>query len=443
MNYVQVTSTALQLQADWHSLLEGLLSIQGILDPISAVDLRVCAAVMAGFFTEVVSVPFECNFDRQGTPPSIAALWMRLAVPWIILFSLNLIFLLFWYVVKQRSSRSFLGQAATPFTNERLMTCLIVISVVTVYFSYIDFVKELFRAVNCISIKDSSEIVSADHSYVRYALEPQGQQIWAENTDLVCFEGQHLAVGIVGIVGLALSASAVLFIVFLLPLRQKHVTETEFVARYWFFYQAYRKHWYTIAWESTILVRKALIAAVAVFGFRLGASLQAALCVGILIIFHALHSLFAPFKVPEEHVSVPQYAGSTLCVPYLKAFSQRWVQFQNKIHLNHLESVSLTGSILVFLSGVVLQDDNASSSGRTAISVFAFLVNVCFLVFLLYRLYAGCHVVIDLRLEMANPNFVGTHKESMGPLSLMQKIFAWVQAQPDLSRRASDQSSHR
>ena len=398
-------------------------------------DKSVMLAGVAGLSSEVLSVPFECNFDDGGgIPASIRALWMRLATPWIVLMMLVLVFTLTWAAIAWTAQSRRSAQMEERFHRRQLITCLIVITIVTTYFSFIDVVRDLLRAINCIEIEEAEDKIAHDHTYIDYAIETEERRVWAEDTGLVCFKGKHLPVGVVGVMGLLLAFCGIVAIVAWVPLNKRHATKPEFIARYWFLYQAYRQEWYTNAWEATILTRKALIAAVVVFSFHLGSTLQASMCAGILIVCYILHTTLMPFKIPEEHDYVPEYSGDFFKPLRLPKLAAMWVRCNNAVHLNGLESASLTGSIVVFYSAIILHDSNSSTVGRGAMVTFTFAVNALFVAYMLYRLYAGCHVLLDLKLEMGNPGFIATHDNSMSPLNLVIKAMAVIMMHTDQLR---------
>ena len=388
--------------------------------------VSVCAASFAGVSSSVIVAPYECNFDASSVPPSVAALWMRLATPWILLLAMELVFVISWSLWRLRTRVSFPASPADHLNKTSLFTYVIIISIVSMYLSYISVVRELLRAVNCMKIKEEVGHLPADHPYLDYAIETTDQKLWAEDTDLVCWKGSHLPVGIVGVIGLIISLCGIISIIVWLPLHKKHLTKTEFVSRYWFIYQAYGKEWYRVSWESTILTRKALIAGVIVYSAHMGPGLQAALCAGILSLFHMLHSVISPFKVCNQYKCTPEYAGSvwrSLCLPKL---APRWIAFSNSVHLNTLESVSLASTIIVFYCAIVLNDASSSPIGRGLMIAFAFAVNFVFVLYMLYRLYAGLHVLVDLKLEIDHAAFMAASNNSMSPLHLLVKILVLI-----------------
>ena len=383
--------------------------------------MPLCAAAFVGVTSEALSIPFECNFQGSTThwPPSILAIWMRLLTPCLALTGLILIYVLFWII--RHLTRTTELESTSNLRASDLITGVIIIIIVAVHFSYIDNVREMLRIVNCIQV-DADDASLTSHPYGQYAIE-EGRTVWAEDTDLICFQGKHQVTGIAGIIGLVLALMLIIFAVFWLPANKKKSTSTQFVARYWFIYQAYKNKWYTIPWEAVILLRKALISAVIVFSFQLGPSLQAALCVGILIAAHILQVVCQPFKVPENHVHVPEYAGHFLKAMHMPNVAARFVRWNNSLSLNALEFASLLCSFFIFYTAVILTDNDVSEIVVQLISIAAVGANILFLLYVLYRLYWGLHILLDLRLEMDNPTFVATHENDPGCFYLMRKLY--------------------
>ena len=380
-------------------------------------------AGIVGLPSDMLDVPVECNFDHRhgGVPASIKALWIRLTTPLMVLVALYFIFSITWVTLARRKrGRKF--RTTGQYIREHYTTCLVVISVVSLYFSYIGIVRELLRSINCIHVDEQANQASLEHPYAAYAILEGHRSLWAEDTSVICFKGSHLPVAIVGVLGLFAAICGILLIIFWLPLNAKNLTKTGFVSRYWFLYQAYRKTWYTNAWESTILTRKCLVAAVLVFSANLGASLQASMCAGILVIAHMLHSCFWPFRIPEQSQFVPVYAGRVFEVLRLPRMANFWVDFNNSVHLNILESGSLFSSIVVFFSAIILHDANASVVGRNFMIAFTLAINLTFLLFILYRLYAGLHVLLDLKLEIRSPTYMAIHENRMCIWSFICKV---------------------
>ena len=369
-----------------------------------------------------MSAPYECCQQDSDMSASVAATWMRLAIPWIVLPGLLITLVVIWAAVCAWTAckQKWKADADNTFTAERLLTYAIIISIVSMHFNYINVVKELLKAVNCVDMADVYEELSLDHPFRDYATETVDRTVWAEDTELACFRGSHLPLGVIGIVGLVASLLGIVAITLWLPLNRKRKGKTTFIERYWFLYQAYRRKWYTVAWESVILVRKSMIAAAVVFSVHLTPNLQASICAGVLTFALTVHAIFMPFKIPEDHPNVPDYAGGLFRILRLPSLTRRWVSLNNAVDLNVLEIVSLAASASVFYSATVLHDDSSSALGRLFMSLLAFSVNASFLIYMFYRLYAGLHVLVDLKLELKEASTL-KGENSMGPFALARK----------------------
>ena len=348
-----------------------------------------------------------------------------MSTPWIVLVALALIFSLFFlaWQIRIRLTRTVLQSRFSP---DRFVTSVIVICIVSMQFSYIDVVREFIRAINCITL-DVGEEISPEHPYLLYATETAERRIWAEDTALECYQGSHRPVGILGIAGLVFSLAGIVTIILWLPLNRKRRTRTTFVSRYWFVYQAYRGEWYTVAWESIVLSRKCMIAAAVVFSVHMNPILQASVCTGILTVALALQAMFSPFKATDGQHLVPEYTGSIFYRMHMPKLAKHLVDFNNAVNLNILEAASLASSASVFYSAIVLQDDDCSHLGRVFVSVISLVANVLFFVYIVFRLYAGLHVFVDLKLQVHNPSFLATYENSIGLFSLCIKVHKLIQ----------------
>ena len=286
------------------------------------------------------------------------------------------------------------------------------------------------RAINCLSLHVGEE-VSPEHPYLLYATEAVEKKIWAEDTALECYEGSHRAVGILGIAGLVFSLAGIFTIILWLPLNRKRRTRTTFVSRYWFVYQAYRGEWYTVAWESIVLSRKCMIAAAVVFSVHMNPILQASVCTGILTVALALQAMFSPFKETDGQNLVPEYVGDVFYRMHMPKIAKHLVDFNNAINLNILEAASLASSASVFYSAIVLQDDDCCHLGRVFVSVISLVANVLFFVYIVFRLYAGLHLFVDLKLQAKNPSFLATYENSIGFFSLCIKVYKLLRTSND------------
>lgn len=378
INYLQVTSVALSINLNWQEVIKALLSIQGLV-----------MGVASGSYL----VPLDCSFDESspsenssGVPNSIKVLWLQVTFPLILLVFFCLLCGTYLWIYRSRNRMEDSISFKSYFT---------VIAIVVVFFSYVKVTSELMRTVNCIGVDDEDE----QHEYQDYAILTK-KKVWAEDTQLDCFEGDHTLTGVFGVLGLVFfSLMVILFILFWLPLNSHRLKEPEFIAQYGFIYQGYKEKWYLTSWEAIIAIRKALIAAAVVFAFPLGPNLQGVCALGVIILAIAVHFVFSPFKRFKGHPNVPPYAGHWLREVGFQRIANWWVLLNNSISLNAMESASLLMSMIVFYSGILFNDENTSEGGKHTMAAFTLLVNVSFVVYVLYRLYNGAHVAVNLSCE--------------------------------------------
>jgi len=380
-------------------------------------------ATLAGITGDVFNAPFECLFDSNAiSHPSIAAFWGRILTPISVLCSLIFIFSCIWSFIEHNYYRDGTNTCGKDSVIRSWRTGVIVITIVAVYFFFIDVVRELLITVNCTQMNEASSSGSTS-PYESFAIETD-DSVWVQDTKVKCFKGAHIAVGIAGIFGLILSVAFVVFIVLWLPLNTESRKNEHFIARYWYLYQGYRMEWYTFGWEAAVLTRKALVAAVIVFSVHLGPNLQAALCCGILVTALMVQTILKPFTEEEEEdeaIHVPEYFSRIFNFSKLPSLAPRWRQFSTSITLNGLESAALFASVTVFLFAVVVNDSHSSKIAEVLFGGVTFVTNVFYLLFMFYRLYAGVHLVMDLKLELSNPAFMAVNPNGPGICAFFKK----------------------
>lgn len=226
-----------------------------------------------------------------------------------------------------------------------------------IYFFYINMTRILLRIFTCTDVDDEGDDFTIATS-----------KYWVEDPDLKCYEGIHL--GLVIGVGIPL----LLLISFGMPLgllaiftwHRKSLVNGRFFQSYGFLYSSYRVEYQY--WEVLIMLRKALMAAVAVFAFSLGPDLQASLASGILVISFGIHLLKMPFVLEGPN-------------------------------LNRLESVSLFCSYIVFFTALIFNDPNSSPTGKMIVSLLLIGslmgVTIYFVLALMREISKG----IDMKLE--------------------------------------------
>eukprot|EP00210_Caulerpa_lentillifera_P002083 g1998.t1 len=364
INFMQITSVAVSMNLKWHSSMKYILRTHELL---------------TGVTHGTSYLPLECTFGQTSVKASIAVLWIRVSFPFIVLGGFLLFGTMYWFAVPFLKNRQRQRNSTASFGN--LTTYYIVTIIAVSFFAYKDVTEELMRTLNCINIDDQGDEIATS-------------LYWGEDTSLICFEGNHLATGILGVLCLSVfSFGAVFFNAFLLLKNFRLIDKEMFIARYGFLYRSYRPLWYTVAWESVISIRKALISAAVVYGIRLGRNLQAVMGLGVLILAQAAHLICRPFKDYKTCPSLPEYAGHLLC--FSAQSNRTWRKLNDKITLNYLESASLITSMITFYSGIVFNDDQTSDAGIIVMTVFASTVNILFFSYMLYRLYYAFHVMVN------------------------------------------------
>lgn len=363
-------------------------------------------------------VPLDCSYDQnaeEGTPRSIQSLWLRIALPFMILVFLLVLLQLYFRLIRP----TFLTiRGLGSKQGGQLLTYSIVATLVVFFYCYIDVTSELMRSVNCIEVDEGHE---GEEEYRNYTIAT-GRRFWAEDTNLRCFKGDHIATALFGILGVLVFSFGLVVFLSVWILKNKDQTENHiFIARFGYIYGSYDTgRSVALIWEMVVFIRKALIAAVVVFAFPLGANLQAISALGVLILALAVHLLVQPFEETDqrEAPNVPMFDPKDPANPNEAGL---WARINNEISFNWIESASLVNSIVVFYSGILFNDINASEAGKYTMATFALIVNLTFIVYIVYRIYAGIVVAIDLHLDYyreLNRTDIG----KSNPFSVLRKI---------------------
>lgn len=227
------------------------------------------------------------------------------------------------------------------------ITGLLISLIAVLFFAYSKLSEEFMRSLNCVNVDEHNPHGSYNELAIARDL------YWAEDTKVHCFEGQHrivAAVGSVGLIAITIGAPAGLCTLVLYLRSHDLLFQPIYMKRFGFLYQAY--HLNTVYWEVLILLRKAAIVAIVVFGHGLGANLQSILALGILVAALVVHMLLWPFKYD---------------------------------HLNRMESASLIVSIFTIYSGLLFHEPEMGNGARSAVTVLVLVGNAGLFVFLLSR----------------------------------------------------------
>jgi len=318
INFLQTVAAGVSLDVRWSDVILRLLA---------AWDWFGGAVMESSAFAVDCLVP--ANWP---TPRSVMHQMMVISLP-------VLVFLLF--------SLAWVRNYFTTIHRRRYLAkrCLLTV-VVVFYVSYISLTKAAINVFYCVDVHDSTslETVSETHTY------------WALDTAVRCFEGSHRNL-------LIYVAIPVLFLCLLFPIslaigvicaRSCQKLEAVWVQEtVGLFFRGFDRKF--VHWDSIIMLRKAVIAAIVVFAYSLGGNLQGLLAVGVLVLSLFMQMCFCPFSVSYGH-------------------------------LNRLESTSLLVSILTFLIGVTLDDPAMKDSSHLELLLVS-LVLICNVTLVLLLLY--------------------------------------------------------
>ncbi|GMH38969.1 hypothetical protein BSKO_06867 [Bryopsis sp. KO-2023] len=324
VNFFQVTGSAAVINVSWTRSMQMVLSS---FDVISGV------ADSNSFFS------FECAFSLRENhlPRSIQTSIFLAIVPFMVWAALVVIH----YAHALRSKKSF----------QDIMLWSGVALLAVQQASYISMTRTLVRIFYCVNAS------------------PVGGLFWVHDTNVVCYRGSHaFLVGFVGAPGLLfISLGFPGWLLFKLTRSTETLEQEEVARKYGFLYQAYKKN--TASWEVVILVRKALLAAVVVFGRTLGHGVQISLAILTMMSSIILQMYFQPFM--------------------------EW-------KLNILELGSLAISTLAFIIGNLVDQPEMSDGGRVAVSIIFIIIAFIYITYMLKQIFDVAFV--ELREWMKKSN---------------------------------------
>ncbi|GMH36924.1 hypothetical protein BSKO_04797 [Bryopsis sp. KO-2023] len=370
-NFLQVTSVALAINADWTNGIEKMLAVQDIL---------------AGFSNGASLVALDCVLEHDSSiPMSIRALIIRIAFPMILLLIMVALFFLYWlYLYRKR------GEPIAYFQSRTIISFLVVL-----FFAYEFVTQELMRTLNCVEV-DAADGDESGFPYSQYAIA-QGRY-WGEDTSLKCFEGSHARlVGILGAPGLVVFSFGIPLFLFIFLLWNKEndkLNDQAFLNTYGFFFQNYKEKF--VYWEVATMMRKALVGGIVVFAYPLGANLQGVLALGVLIVSLVLHLVALPYKYKM---------------------------------LNMLEGTSLVVSIFMFYSGIVFNDSNTSEAARIFLSSLLVVLNFGLVVLFVFRGFQQVNKFFAAKLHCLQVSVPDTFLGRLYKFTLITVSRAAVQAQ--------------
>lgn len=333
-----------------------------------SVDLILCSNLswtdfFAGFSNGSSFLSLDCALDTDpgGSSKSIQRMLFNTLFPFVVIL----------FLVSIYSILRMLKGLQEDYSGQWPAVSILVV----LYMSYLHLTRQLLQILYCVGVDEGGN-PAVSSSTAKY---------WVEDTEIKCYEGSHaLLLALVGAPLLFFISSGlpIGLMASLLALKKSMLMEDpRFVSTFGFLYRGYKED--RLYWEVVVMIRKALLAAIAVFSYPLGGSLQGTLAAAVLVASIILHQLNLPYS--EE---APK--------------------------LNFYELLSLSVSTFTFFAGVVFEDANTSDGARIVISVLLIALNATFVVYCFSELVHESAALIEQKLkdlEIETPDKVSTWKK--------------------------------
>lgn len=268
-----------------------------------------------------------------------------------------------------------------PNNRSVLFRRLVLSIVVVFYISFIGWTEKLTSVLNCVSIETQDSNGMTFHGLY-----------WTEDTDVKCFQGSH------AVLTWLLVLPMILVVIFVFPIatttyllfkkKRGQLDSIDVKERYGFMYGAYTEN--CVYWDCIILIRKAAMAFIVVFGVTMGSNMQGLVAVSTLIFCLYLQMRFMPFR---------------------------------EMMLNRAEVFSLLVSIFTFIAGLFLHDPMITSVGKMFVTSLAILFIFAFAVYFLYMLHRA--IVMFFRVTLR-----ARQVDVRGDLNDVQVIRLWLKHRP-------------
>jgi len=289
---------------------------------------------------------FECLLPADGkTPRSILSAMLTILVPFLV----TGIFCAYWFYDTFK-----LNKPWRYFIKRCILTCVSVL-----YVSYLSLADTALNVLFCVDVIGTVSVdgIGVCHSH------------WVVDTSVCCFDGSHAV--------LAYSAAIPLLIfVFLYPIvlavvlilaQRRNALQSEWTRETLGVLTSGFRPTFAF-WDCAILARKAMIATVIVFAYKLGSVLQGVLMSWVFVLALYMHLTFLPYRTDVGM-------------------------------LNFLEGVSLFVCGSTVLMGVILTDPHVSSTAaKTSLVSFVFVSNSFVFVLFGYQLLTNKFVEIKYTL---------------------------------------------
>lgn len=185
-----------------------------------------------------------------------------------------------------------LQKASTINLYKHYLIPRLLVTAWSIIFFYYDSLTESFmKLVYCPSVDE----YDTDDRYYQFAISRK--RVWAQDTDVTCFRGVHrflfYGIGVPGLLLITLGVPVALFMFIMFNFTR--LQQTKFRTFYGFMYLNYDLEY--AFWESAIMVRKALIVAIAVLAHSLGKSLQGVFMLGVIFLALIAHTTTRPLPL--------------------------------------------------------------------------------------------------------------------------------------------------
>lgn len=281
----------------------------------------------------VSSFSLDCMLPYNGpVPRSVLRVLLTLCVPAMVV----MLYVAFWMIHTKKRNKPI------EFFQKRSLLSFFAVS----YLAYVSVTKIALNVVSCIRIYDSSQIDSAGSSLY-----------WPMDTTIQCYKGSHsflaslLGWPVVLLFSIGFPFSLSFFLTKNPSARLEHHWVHETAG---FLYRAYSENF--VYWESIVMLRKAILAVIIVFGYQLGSNIQGIVAVCLLSLALNLHHVYRPFR---------------------KEFSD----------LNIYEGTSLLVCLLAFASGLSFLDPRTTDYAKVVLTVALFIAICGLFCFLLSKLF--------------------------------------------------------
>lgn len=151
------------------------------------------------------------------------------------------------------------------------------------YVSFLPISHTCFRILNCTSIP----------------FTPEEKYVWAEDTDVICYEGAHrkllfaLCIPLMVLVMVIFPCSFLVFLTF-----HRNLGKTGHLRSWGLLFEAYK--YKRRAWEFMIFARKLLLAAIFAFSYQYSLRVQCLMAIGVTVLALLAHSIFSPYEKSER-----------------------------------------------------------------------------------------------------------------------------------------------